>query len=70
MENHREQARSHIRITPVGASLLAMASDGLTSEHRNNVNQEFSADFVEFCDSLAFGDPGAGTYDASQTSAD
>jgi hypothetical protein len=42
----------------------------LNSGFGNNVNQEFSVYLVGFCDSLAFGDPGAGTYDASQTSAD
>jgi hypothetical protein len=54
----------------VGAGLLAKGPERLKPAPGNNVNQVFSVYLVGFCDSLAFGDPRAGTYDASQTSAD
>ncbi|CAI8757205.1 hypothetical protein EMIT0P218_160068 [Pseudomonas sp. IT-P218] len=67
INSFREQARSHIwnAFHPVGAGLLAKGPDLLITTLRNNDKQDFSVYLVGFCDSLAFGDPGAGTYDAS-----
>jgi hypothetical protein len=47
-----------------------MGPDLLKTGPENHVNPAFSVYRVGFCDSLAFGDLGSGTYDASQTSAD
>jgi len=47
-----------------------MGPDQLNTGLRNNVNQPFTVYREGLCDSMAFGDLGSGTYDASQTSAD